>query len=75
MRQPTLMRRKTLQLLSGSGHEKIDSLQQWSKRPLVVIEPGERSSRSALSLYTIGSIKEIKGIRKYLSVDGGMTDI
>lgn len=27
-----------------------------------------------MSLYTIGSIKDIKGVRKYVSVDGGMTD-
>lgn len=45
------------------------------KRPSVVIEPGRSIvGEAGLSLYTIGSIKDIKGIRKYVSVDGGMTD-
>ena len=26
------------------------------------------------TLYTVGSVKDIPGIRKYVSVDGGMTD-
>lgn len=45
------------------------------ERPNVVIEPGRSIvAEAGMSLYTIGSIKEIKGIRKYISVDGGMTD-
>lgn len=44
-------------------------------RPNVVIEPGRSIvAEAGISLYTIGSIKEIKDIRKYVSVDGGMTD-
>ena len=44
-------------------------------RPTVVIEPGRSIvGEAGITLYTIGSIKEIKGIRKYVSVDGGMTD-
>ena len=44
-------------------------------RPAVVIEPGRSiAAEAGISLYTIGSIKDIKGIRKYVSVDGGMTD-
>jgi diaminopimelate decarboxylase len=27
-----------------------------------------------MSLYTVGSIKDIPGVRKYVSIDGGMTD-
>ena len=43
--------------------------------PAVVIEPGRSIVGDAgLTLYTIGSIKEIPGVRKYISVDGGMTD-
>ena len=26
------------------------------------------------TIYTVGSVKDIPGIRKYVSVDGGMTD-
>jgi diaminopimelate decarboxylase len=29
---------------------------------------------AALTLYTVGTIKELPGIRTYLSVDGGMSD-
>lgn len=44
-------------------------------RPAVVIEPGRSIvGDAAISLYTVGAIKEIKGVRKYVSVDGGMTD-
>lgn len=45
------------------------------KRPNVVIEPGRSIvAEAGISLYTVGSIKDIKDIRKYVSVDGGMTD-
>lgn len=45
------------------------------ERPAVVIEPGRSMvAEAGLSLYTVGSIKDIKGIRKYVSIDGGMTD-
>lgn len=44
-------------------------------RPAVVIEPGRSIvAEAGLSLYTIGSIKDIRDIRKYVSIDGGMTD-
>lgn len=43
--------------------------------PEIWIEPGRSIAGNAgLTLYTIGSIKEIPGIRTYLAVDGGMTD-
>lgn len=38
-------------------------------------EPGRAIvARSAITLYTAGTIKEIPGIRTYVSVDGGMSD-
>lgn len=44
-------------------------------RPEVVIEPGRSIvGEAGITLYTIGTIKDIKGIRKYVSIDGGMTD-
>ncbi|AZR74652.1 diaminopimelate decarboxylase [Anoxybacter fermentans] len=43
--------------------------------PKVINEPGRYIIGPAgTTLYTIGVIKEIPGIRTYLSVDGGMTD-
>lgn len=45
------------------------------KRPTITIEPGRWIvGEAGITLYTIGSIKEIAGVRKYISVDGGMSD-
>ncbi|MGL6106895.1 diaminopimelate decarboxylase [Romboutsia sp.] len=45
------------------------------KVPTLVIEPGRSIVANAGStLYTVGSIKDIKNVRTYVSVDGGMTD-
>lgn len=43
--------------------------------PFVILEPGRSIVGSAgVTLYRIGGIKEIPGIRTYVSVDGGMAD-
>jgi len=43
--------------------------------PKILIEPGRSIvAEAGITLYTIGNIKEIPGIRKYIIVDGGMTD-
>lgn len=43
--------------------------------PEVLIEPGRSIVGGAgATLYTIGALKEIPGVRTYLSVDGGMAD-
>ena len=43
--------------------------------PWVVIEPGRSIVGPAgTTLYTVGSVKEIKNIRTYVAIDGGMTD-
>ena len=43
--------------------------------PRILIEPGRSIvAEAGITLYTIGAIKEIPGIRKYLIVDGGMAD-
>ncbi len=44
-------------------------------RPAIVIEPGRSIvAEAGISLHTIGTIKELPGIRTYASIDGGMTD-
>ena len=44
-------------------------------KPILTIEPGRSIVGNAgTTLYTIGAIKEIEGVRTYVSVDGGMTD-
>lgn len=43
--------------------------------PFIMIEPGRAIVGPAgTTLYTIGAVKTIPGIRNYVSVDGGMTD-
>lgn len=45
------------------------------KLPFIIMEPGRSIVASAgLTVYTVGSVKEIPGIRTYVSVDGGMAD-
>jgi diaminopimelate decarboxylase len=45
------------------------------EKPFIIIEPGRSIVAPAgITLYTIGSVKDIKNIRKYVSVDGGMCD-
>ena len=58
----------------------MERIEEFSKeigieRPAVVIEPGKGIvGEAGITLYTVGSIKEIKNVRKYVAVDGGMTD-
>jgi len=41
----------------------------------ITAEPGRAIvARAAITLYTAGTIKEIPGVRTYVSVDGGMSD-
>lgn len=43
--------------------------------PAVLLEPGRSIVADAgLTMYTVGSVKRIKGYKNYVSVDGGMTD-
>jgi diaminopimelate decarboxylase len=41
----------------------------------ILAEPGRSIvAAAAVTLYTVGTIKEIEGVRTYVSVDGGMSD-
>ena len=43
--------------------------------PTIVIEPGRSIvAEAGITLHEIGSIKEIPNVRKYVAIDGGMTD-
>jgi diaminopimelate decarboxylase len=45
------------------------------KVPELVVEPGRSIAGPAgVALYTVGSIKDIPGVRRYVAVDGGMGD-
>lgn len=60
-------------VIMKAAREQCDSMN--FKLPKVIIEPGRwLVGETGITLYTIGSIKDIKGIRKYASIDGGMAD-
>jgi len=41
----------------------------------LLVEPGRALiARAAVALYSVGAVKEIRGVRTYVSVDGGMGD-
>lgn len=43
--------------------------------PYLYLEPGRSIvGEAGITLYTVGAIKEIPGIRKYIAIDGGMFD-
>lgn len=58
----------------------VYSVKYWSEKlsievPKILIEPGRAIvGAGGTTLYTVGSIKNIPGVRKYISVDGGMSD-
>lgn len=45
------------------------------KEPFLIVEPGRSIiGEAGITLYTIGAIKDITGIKKYVAIDGGMFD-
>jgi diaminopimelate decarboxylase len=68
------------------GDERAPSITDWSRHLLdaasglrkptkVFVEPGRSIVASAaVTVYRVGTIKEIPGVRTYVSVDGGMSD-
>jgi len=45
------------------------------KEPYLLIEPGRSIiAEAGITLYTVGAIKNIPGIKKYVAIDGGMFD-
>jgi diaminopimelate decarboxylase len=55
---------------------KVRGIQQtFDPVPRILVEPGRSLVGNAgLTMYRIGTIKEIPGVRTYVSVDGGMSD-
>lgn len=44
-------------------------------RPNIFIEPGRYIvAEAGITLYTVGSVKNIESVRKYICIDGGMAD-
>jgi diaminopimelate decarboxylase len=57
------------------GRTVLDACQSAGIRSRVTAEPGRAiAARAAVTLYTVGTIKDIPGVRTYVAVDGGMSD-
>ena len=70
---PIISYRERIEELSHYFNKKCSELNL--DKPIVLMEPGRSLvADAALTLYEIGSVKEIEGIKTYVSVDGGMTD-
>ncbi|MEP1124914.1 MAG: diaminopimelate decarboxylase [Ilumatobacter sp.] len=57
------------------GNVLLDACQSIGVRSKVSVEPGRSIvAAAAMTVYTVGTIKHIPGVRTYVSVDGGMSD-
>ena len=69
-----------------TNNEVTPSFEDWSRALVtathdlpsyvrVIVEPGRAVvAATAVTVYTVGTVKDIAGVRKYISVDGGMSD-
>ncbi|HEX9696633.1 MAG TPA: diaminopimelate decarboxylase [Actinomycetota bacterium] len=52
-----------------------EALKHSLPRPRLAVEPGRWLIANAMvTIYTVGTVKEIPGVRTYVAVDGGMSD-
>ena len=57
------------------GNVLLDACQALGVRSNVCVEPGRSIvAGAAITVYTVGTVKHIPGVRTYISVDGGMSD-
>jgi diaminopimelate decarboxylase len=57
------------------GNVLLDACVSLGVRSRVSVEPGRSIvAAAALTVYTVGTIKDIPGVRTYVAVDGGMSD-
>jgi diaminopimelate decarboxylase len=57
------------------GDVLLDACQALGVRSKVSVEPGRAIvAAAAMTVYSVGTIKHIPGVRTYISVDGGMSD-
>lgn len=58
-----------------TGKLKSEAAKHGLALPKLIVEPGRSiAGEAGTTLYSIGSIKQIPGVRKYVAVDGGMGD-
>ena len=54
---------------------KARALEKGLKLPYLLVEPGRSTvGEAGITLYTVGAVKEIPGVKKYVAIDGGMFD-
>ncbi len=64
---------ENIKKLASFIKEKVRSLSL--DMPKIIMEPGRSMvADSGMTLYTVGTVKNIRGYKSYVSVDGGMTD-
>lgn len=57
------------------GNVLLDACGALGVRSKVSVEPGRSiAAAAAMTVYTVGTVKDIPGVRTYISVDGGMSD-
>ena len=70
---PEISITKNIDEIAAHIHAKCAELSL--KLPTIYMEPGRSIVADAgMTLYTVGSVKEIEGLKNYVSIDGGMTD-
>ncbi|MEY2553278.1 MAG: diaminopimelate decarboxylase [Ilumatobacteraceae bacterium] len=61
--------------LAQWGNVLLDACGALGVRSRVSVEPGRAIvAAAAITVYTVGTIKDIPGVRTYMAVDGGMSD-
>jgi diaminopimelate decarboxylase len=57
------------------AHVLLDAVRSQGVRSAVSVEPGRAIvADAAVTVYRVGTVKDIPGVRTYVSVDGGMSD-
>jgi diaminopimelate decarboxylase len=61
--------------IAAWGRVLLDACRSLDVRSRISVEPGRSIVASAaVTVYTVGAVKDIPGIRTYVAVDGGMSD-
>lgn len=64
---------KNISLLAKHIRQTCEKLEL--KMPVIALEPGRSIVADAgMTLYSVGTVKQIPGYKNYVSIDGGMTD-
>ena len=66
---------ETAPTITEWGRTVVDSCRAAGITSRVVAEPGRAiAAQAAITVYSVGTVKDVPGVRTYVSVDGGMSD-